>query len=52
MKPFDRYPEEGEVLILKAPLGNTRHCYGLALQRLTEQSTCAYGDISRVDNFG
>lgn len=51
MKAFDRYSEEGEVLLPKAPFDNTRHGYGMALQRLTGQTTCAYCDVSLVDNF-
>lgn len=50
-KPFDRYPEDGQILLPKARSTNARHEYGLDLQRLTKQTGCAYCGISLVDEY-
>jgi 5-methylcytosine-specific restriction endonuclease McrA len=51
MKPFDQYPEDGLRLLPKVRGDNARHGYGLQLQRLTGQTTCAYCGVSLVDDY-
>ena len=52
MKPFDQYPDDG-YKILPRPVGgaNARHGYGMYLQSVTNQTTCAYCDVSLVDEY-
>lgn len=49
--PFDHYPGEGATLLGKCAGGNCRHEYGLKLQRLTGQTSCAYCELSLVDTY-
>ncbi len=51
MMPFDAYPGGGNELLGKCPGGNCRRGYGLKLQRLTGQTTCAYCGVSLVDTY-
>jgi hypothetical protein len=53
MEPFIRYPRQGREL-LGRPRDTTGACrsgYGLGLQRLTGQTTCAYCGLSLVDTY-
>jgi hypothetical protein len=50
---FDRYPGGGRH-ILGRPKGGDGTCrlgYGLALQRLTSESSCAYCGVSLIDTY-
>ena len=50
--PFAAYPEtEGELLRRHRGPENARHGYGLYLQRLTGQHSCAYCGVSLVDTY-
>lgn len=53
MLPFDTYPDRGRRLLgrPKAGAGSSRTGYGLALQRMTGQSACAYCDIDLVGDY-
>lgn len=51
MMPFDQYPGAGAELIGKCGGANCRHEYGLKLQRLTGQTSCAYCGLSLVDTY-
>ena len=49
--PFELYPDDGLSMLPKMPGGNARHGYGLKLQRLTNQTRCAYCGRSLVDDY-
>jgi hypothetical protein len=51
MMPFDQYPGGGRALLGNCPGGNCRHGYGLTLQRLTGQTSCAYCGLNLVDTY-
>jgi hypothetical protein len=52
MNPFDAYPGVGQVLLGKPKnISNCRYGYGLELQRLTEQTKCAYCQVSLTDDY-
>ena len=51
MEPFDRYPGGGRQLLGPSRGTNARHEYGLKLQRVTGETTCAYCGVSLVDDF-
>jgi hypothetical protein len=51
MTPFDKYPEDGLKLLPKVRGDNARHGYGLELQRLTGQTSCAYCGVNLVDDY-
>jgi hypothetical protein len=51
MMPFDQYPSGGKEIIGECSGGNCRHEYGLELQRLTGQTTCAYCGLSLIDTY-
>ena len=53
MTVFDRYPQGGRVLLgqPKNLTGACRSGYGLALQQLTGESSCAYCGLSLVDDY-
>lgn len=51
MNPFDTYPDNGRKLLGNVTGANCRHEYGLTLQRLTGQRSCAYCDLSLVDTY-
>lgn len=53
MLPFDAYPGKGRRLLgpPKAGTGSSRTGYGLALQRMTGQSACAYCGLDLVADF-
>ncbi len=52
MNPFDAYPQGGRDLCGKPrDNSNTRHGQGLEIQRLTGQSTCAYCEVSLIDDY-
>lgn len=51
MKPFDGYPGNGRQLLGKHRGTNCRHEYGLDLQRLTKQTSCAYCGISLIETY-
>ena len=51
MKPFDDYPEDGIGLLPMRKGANARHEYGLALQKLTGQTECAYCEVNLTDDF-
>lgn len=52
MQPFDTYPGEGRDLLGQPKRkDNARYGYGLELQRLTGQRTCAYCQVSLVDDY-
>lgn len=52
MEPFDKYPQRGRALLGKPRnISNTRQGQGLELFKLTGQSTCAYCDVSLVDDY-
>ena len=51
MKPFDSYPDDGTLLLPKRKGGNSRHEYGLQLQRLTRQNTCAYCNVDLTADY-
>jgi hypothetical protein len=51
MMPFDQYPHAGAELLGKCGVTNCRHEYGLKLQRLTGQTSCASCGLSLVDTF-
>ena len=51
MMPFDSYPGAGRELLGKCGITNCRHEYGLKLQRLTGQTSCAYCSLSLVDTY-
>ncbi|MPZ24517.1 MAG: hypothetical protein GEU28_13520 [Dehalococcoidia bacterium] len=53
MLPFDDYPHRGRVLLgrLTAGTGSSRTGYGLALQRLTGQTACAYCGVDLVTDY-
>jgi hypothetical protein len=51
MMPFDQYPDEGNELLGKCGGANCRHEYGLKLQQLTGQVSCAYCGLSLVDTY-
>jgi hypothetical protein len=51
MLPFESYPNRGRQLLGKRAGGNSRHIYGLALQRLTGATRCAYCDVSLIDTY-
>ena len=51
MEPFDRYPGGGRELLGPGRGANARHEYGLKLQRVTGETTCAYCGVSLVDDF-
>lgn len=52
MLPFDKYPEKG-LHKLECNIGGTncRREYGLHIQQITNQTRCAYCDISLVDDY-
>jgi len=50
-QPFNQYPEDGLKLLPRMRGDNCRHGYGLELQRLTGQTTCAYCGVSLVDDY-
>ena len=53
MSVFDRYPSGGRTLLGKPRnlTGACRSGYGLELQRLTGETTCAYCGVSLVDDY-
>lgn len=51
MMPFDSYPGSGSELLGRCAGANCRHEYGLKLQRLTGQTTCAYCGLSLIDTY-
>jgi len=51
MNPFDSYPDDGESFLPKRTGSNSRHGYGLQLQRLTRQHTCAYCNVDLVSDY-
>lgn len=53
MNVFDRYPLDGRALLgrPKDLTGACRSGYGLGLQRLTGESSCAYCGVSLVDDY-
>lgn len=51
MQPFDRYPGGGAVLLGALRGANARHDYGLQLQRVTGEHTCAYCGLDLVDTY-
>lgn len=53
MNVFDHYPSGGRELLGRPKWGDgtCRSGYGLALQRLTGEYTCAYCELSLVDTY-
>ena len=51
MKPFDLYPGDGKSFLPKRSGSNSRHGYGLQLQRLTNQHRCAYCNVDLVSDY-
>ncbi len=53
MRVFDTYPNAGRALLGRPRdvTGACRSGYGLGLQRLTGQTTCAYCGVSLVDTY-
>jgi hypothetical protein len=53
MNLFDRYPLGGRTLLgrLRNLTGACRSGYGLSLQRLTGETSCAYCGLSLVDDY-
>ncbi len=51
MKPFDQYPEDDSTRLPQIRGANARRGYGLELMRLTNQTHCAYCEISLADDF-
>ena len=51
MEPFDNYPGGGRQLLGKMTGANCRHEYGLRLQKLTSQTSCAYCSVSLIDDY-
>lgn len=51
MKPFDMYPYKGYKLLGVLSHSNCRRGYGLKLQQLTHQHTCAYCGLSLIDKY-
>ena len=53
MNVFDRYPLGGRVLLgrPKNLTGACRSGYGLELQRRTGETSCAYCDVSLIDEY-
>lgn len=49
--PFGSYPGDGVRLLCKRAGSTARHEYGLRLQRLTKQTTCAYCGVNLVDDY-
>ena len=51
MLPFESYPNRGRQLLGKRAGGNCRRIYGLALQRISGATSCAYCDVNLVDTY-
>lgn len=53
MLPFEKYPNEGRIRLgsPKSGDGRSRTGYGLNLQRVTGQDSCAYCGVSFVDDY-
>jgi len=51
MMPFDAYLQGGREPIGRLPKGKCRRGYGLKLQRIGHQTTCAYCDTNLVDAY-
>ena len=51
MMPFDRYPGRGTMFLGKCGGANCRHGYGLMLQQLTGQTSCAYCGLSLIHTY-